>query len=61
MTCFRLYLPAIVLAVWAVTWALGLRDGNGLLSVWLIVLATASFTAERERVRQRRKLRHRND
>lgn len=54
--CFRLYCPAIVLLVWATTWALGLRDGDGLVSAWLVTLAIAAFIAERERVRQRRRI-----
>lgn len=55
--CFRVYLPALVLALWSVSWGVGLRDGNGLVAVWLAVLALASLVAERERIRQRRRLR----
>lgn len=53
MALLKLYSSGVALAVWAVSWAAGLR-GDTVITVWLALLAVTVVVSERERARRRR-------
>jgi hypothetical protein len=58
-SCVKLYSPAIILAIWAIIWELGLR-GDRLMGALLALTAVSAVVAERERYRIREEIRRAN-